>query len=126
MMTLPETWSRKDKVNWVADRMAALDRDVRAWEEKNNANPFEAFSDDRPLPKELADMEKEISGYPAEIRSSARELNKYFGEVKIEANAKSLDSLRVLLDGEHIFYELSGKDLEEAHEALWEEARRAE
>lgn len=126
MMTLPETWSRKDKVNWVATRMAALDRDVRAWNEKNNANPFEAFADDRPLPKELADLEKEISEYPAEIRSAARELNKYFDEVKIEANAKSLDALRVLLDGEHIFYELSGKDLEEAHEALWAEARRAE
>lgn len=106
--------------------MAALDRDIRAWEEKNNANPFEAFADDRPLPKELADLEKEISEYPAEIRSSARELNRYFDEVKIEANAKSLNALRVLLNGEHIFYELSGKELEEAHETLWEEARRAE
>ena len=126
MMTLPETWSRKDKVNWVADRMAALDRDVRAWEEKKGLNAFEAFADAEPLPKELADLEKEISEYPAEIRSAARELNKYFSEVKIEANAKNLDSLRVLLDGEHIFYELRDRDLEEAHEALWEEARRAE
>lgn len=126
MMTLPETWSRKDKVNWVATRMAALDRDVRAWEEKNNANPFEAFADDRPLPKNLSDREKEIAGYPAEIRSAARELNRYFGEVEIEAKSHSLDALRVLLDGEHIFYELRGKDLEEAHEALWAEARRAE
>lgn len=126
MMTLPETWSRKDKVNWVADRMAALDREVRAWDEKNNANLFDALVDDRPLPKELADMEKEIAGYPADIRSSAKELNRYFGEVEIEARSHSLDALRVLLDGEHIFYEISGKDLEEAHEALWEEARRAE
>lgn len=126
MMTLPETWSRKDKVNWVANRMAALDRDVRVWEEKNNANPFEAFADDRPLPKDLADLEKEISEYPADIRSSAKELNRYFGEVEIEARSHSLDALRILLDGEHIFYELSGTELEEAHEALWEEARRAE
>lgn len=126
MMTLPETWSRKDKVNWVATRMTIAENAVRAWSEKNNANPFEAFADEEPLPKELADLEKEISEYPAEIRSAARELNKYFGEVKIEANAKSLDALRVLLEGEHIFYELSGKDLEEAHESLWEEARRAE
>lgn len=121
-----ENMSKKDLINWVATRMTVAENAVRSWEEKNNANPFEAFADDRPLPKELADMEKEISEYPAEIRSAARELNKYFSEVKIEANAKSLDSLRVLLDGEHIFYELSGKDLEEAHEALWEEARRAE
>lgn len=126
MMTLPETWSRKDKVIWVAARMAALDRDVRAWEEKNNANPFEAFADDRPLPEDLSDREKEIAGYPAEIRSAARELNRYFGEVEIEARSHSLDALRILLDGEHIFYELSGTELEEAHEALWEEARRAE
>ena len=126
MMTLPETWSRKDKVNWVATRMAALNRDVRAWEEKNNANPFEAFADDRPLPKDLANMEKEIAGYPADIRNSAEELNRYFSEVEVEARSHSLDALRVLLGGEHIFYELSGKDLEEAHEALWEEARRAE
>lgn len=126
MMTLPETWSRKDKVNWVADRMAALDREVRAWNEKNNANPFDAFVDDRPLPKELEDGEKEIAGYPDDIRNAARELNKFFSEVEIEAKSHSLDALRVLLDGEHIFYKLSGKDLEEAHEALWEEARRAE
>lgn len=121
-----ENMSKKDLINWVATRMAVAENAVRAWSEKNNANPFEAFADDKPLPKDLADLEKEISEYPAEIRSSARELNKYFSEVKIEANAKSLDALRVLLDGEHIFYELSGKDLEEAHEALWEEARRAE
>lgn len=126
MRTLPETWSRKDKVNWVADRMAALDRDVRAWNEKKGLNVFEAFADAEPLPKELADREKEISEYPADIRSSAKELNRYFGEVEIEAKSHSLDALRVLLDGEHIFYELSGKNLEEAHEALWEEARRAE
>lgn len=121
-----ENMSKKDLINWVATRMTVAENAARAWSEKNNANPFEAFADDRPLPKELADLEKEISGYPTEIRSAARELNKYFGEVKIEANAKSLNALRVLLDGEHIFYELSGKDLEEAHEALWEEARRAE
>lgn len=126
MMTLPETWSRKDKVNWVATRMAALDRDVRAWNEKKGLNAFEAFADDRSLPKDLSDREKEITGYPADIRSSARALNRYFGEVEIEARSHSLDALRVLLDGEHIFYELSGTDLEEAHEALWEEARRAE
>lgn len=126
MMTLPETWSRKDKVNWVATRMAALDRDARAWGKKNNANPFEALADDRPHPKDLADLEKEISEYPADIRSSAKELNRYFSEVEIEARSHSLDALRVLLDGEHIFYELSGKDLEEAHEDLWAEARRAE
>lgn len=121
-----ENMSKKDLINWVATRMTVAENAVRAWEEKNNANPFEAFADDRPLPKELADMEKEISEYPAEIRSAARELNKYFSEVKIEANAKSLDSLRVLLDGEHIFYELSGKDLEEAHRDLWESAGRVE
>lgn len=121
-----ENMSKKDLINWVAVRMAALDRSVRAWEEKNNANPFEAFADDRPLPKELADMEKEISEYPPEIRSAARELNKYFGEIEIEAKSHSLDALRVLLDGEHIFYELSGKDLEEAHEDLWESAGRVE
>lgn len=126
MMTLPETWSRKDKVNWVADRMAALDRDVRDWNEKKGINAFEAFADAEPLPKELADMEKEIAGYPADIRSSAKELNRYFGEVEIEARSHSLDALRVLLDGEHIFYKLSGRDLEEAHKDLWEEARRAE
>lgn len=121
-----ESMSKKDLINWVATRMTVAENAVRAWNEKNNVNPFEAFADDRPLPKDLADMEKEISEYPAEIRSAARELNKYFDEVKIEANAKSLDALRVLLDGEHIFYELSGKDLEEAHENLWAEARRAE
>lgn len=121
-----ENMDKKDLINWVAVRMAALDRSVRAWEEKNNANPFEAFADDRPLPKELADMEKEISEYPADIRKAARELNKYFGEIEIEAKSHSLDALRVLLDGEHIFYELSGRNLEEAHEALWEKARRAE
>lgn len=126
MMTLPETWSRKDKVNWVADRMAALDRDVRDWNEKKGINAFEAFADAEPLPKELADMEKEIAGYPADIRSSAKELNRYFGEVEIEARSHSLDALRVLLDGEHIFYKLSGRDREEAHKDLWEEARRAE
>lgn len=126
MMTLPETWSRKDKVNWVATRMTVAENAVRAWEEKKGLNAFEALADAEPLPKELTDLEKEISEYPADIRSAARELNKYFSEVKIEANAKSLDSLRVLLDGEHIFYELTGKDLEEAHEALWAEARRAE
>lgn len=121
-----ESMSKKDLINWVATRMTVADNAVRAWNEKNNVNPFEAFADDRPLPKELDDLEKEISEYPADIRSAARELNKYFSEVKIEANAKSLDSLRVLLDGEHIFYELTGNALEEAHEALWEEARRAE
>lgn len=106
--------------------MAALDREVRAWNEKNNANPFDAFVDDRPLPKELEDGEKEIAGYPADIRNAARELNKFFSEVEIEAKSHSLDALRILLNGEHIFYELAGKDLEEAHEAIWEEARRAE
>lgn len=121
-----ENMSKKDLINWVADRMAALDRDVRAWNEKKGLNVFEAFTDEEPLPKELADLEKEISEYPAEIRSAARELNKYFGEIELEAKSHSLDALRVLLDGEHIFYELSGKDLEEAHESLWEEARRAE
>lgn len=126
MMTLPETWSRKDKVNWVADRMAALDRDVRDWNEKKGINAFEAFADAEPLPKELADMEKEIAGYPADIRSSAKELNRYFDEVEIEARRHSLDALRVLLNGEHIFYERTGKAQEEAHEALWEKARRAE
>lgn len=121
-----ENMSKKDLINWVATRMTVAENAVRAWEENKGLNAFEAFADAEPLPKELADLEKEISEYPADIRSAARELNKYFSEVKIEANAKSLDSLRVLLDGEHIFYEFSGKDLEEAHEALWEEARRAE
>lgn len=121
-----ENMNKKDLINWVATRMTVAENAVRAWNEKNNVNPFEAFADDRPLPKELADLEKEISEYPAEIRSAARELNRYFGEVEIEAKSHSLDALRVLLDGEHIFYELSGRDLEEAHEALWAEARRAE
>lgn len=121
-----ENMNKKDLINWVATRMTVAENAVRAWEEKNNANPFEAFADDRPLPKELADLEKEISEYPPEIRSAARELNKYFGEIEIEAKSHSLDALRVLLDGEHIFYELSGKDLEEAHEALWESAGRVE
>lgn len=126
MMTLPETWNRKDKVNWVATRMTVAENAVRAWNEKKGLNAFEALADEEPLPKELAGLEKEISEYPAEIRSAARELNKYFGEIEIEAKSHSLDALRVLLEGEHIFYELSGKDLEEAHEALWEEARSAE
>ena len=121
-----ENMNKKDLINWVATRMAALDRGVRAWNEKKGLSAFEAFADDRPLPKDLADMEKEIAGYPADIRKAARELNRYFGEVEIEARSHSLDALRVLLDGEHIFYELSGRALEEAHEALWAEARRAE
>lgn len=121
-----ENMSKKDLINWVATRMTVAENAVRAWEEKNNANPFEAFADDRPLPKELADLEKEISEYPAEIRSAAKELNRYFGEIEIEAKSHSLDALRVLLDGEHIFYELSGKDLEEAHRDLWESAGRVE
>lgn len=121
-----ENMNKKDLINWVATRMTVADNAVRAWNEKKGLNAFEAFADTEPLPKELADLEKEISEYPAEIRSAAKELNRYFGEVEIEARSHSLDALRVLLDGEHIFYELSGKDVEEAHEALWEEARRAE
>ena len=120
-----ENMSKKDLINWVATRMEVADKAVREWEEKNGIGAFDAFSAEE-LPEELEDLEKEIAGYPADIRSAARELNRFFAEVKIEANAKSLDALRVLLDGEHIFYELTGKDLEEAHEALWEEARRAE
>lgn len=120
-----ENMSKKDLINWVATRMEVADKAVREWEEKNDIGAFDAFSAEE-LPEELEDLEKEIAGYPADIRSAARELNRFFAEVKIEANAKSLDALRVLLDGEHIFYELTGKDLEEAHEALWEEARRAE
>ena len=121
-----ENMSKKDLINWVATRMTVTDKALNDWNEKKGLNAFEALVDEEPLPKELENLEKEIAGYPADIRSAARELNKYFSEVKIEANAKSLDSLRVLLDGEHIFYELTGKDLEEAHEALWAEARRAE
>lgn len=120
-----ENMSKKDLINWVATRMEVADKAVREWEEKNDIGAFDAFSAEELL-EELEDLEKEIAGYPADIRSAARELNRFFAEVKIEANAKSLDALRVLLDGEHIFYELTGKDLEEAHEALWEEARRAE
>lgn len=120
-----ENMSKKDLINWVATRMEVADKAVREWEEKNDIGAFDALSAEE-LPEELEDLEKEIAGYPADIRSAARELNRFFAEVKIEANAKSLDALRVLLDGEHIFYELTGKDLEEAHEALWEEARRAE
>lgn len=120
-----ENMSKKDLINWVATRMEVADKAVREWEEKNDIGAFDAFSAEE-LPKGLEDLEKEIAGYPADIRSAARELNRFFAEVKIEANAKSLDALRVLLDGEHIFYELNGKDLEEAHEDLWEEARRAE
>lgn len=125
MMTLPETWSKKDKVNWVATRMATLDRGVRAWEKKKGLNVFESFTDTEP-PKKLEDMYKEITNYPAEIRSAATELNKYFDEVEIEAKSHSLEALRILLEGEHIFYELSGEELTWAHVALWEEARRAE
>lgn len=121
-----ENMSKKDLINWVATRMTVADNAVRAWNEKKGLNAFEAFADAEPLPKELANLEKEISEYPAEIRSAARELNKYFGEIEIEAKSHSLDALRVLLDGEHIFYELTGKDLEEAHEALWESAGRVE
>ena len=120
-----ENMSKKDLINWVATRMEVADKAVRDWEEKNDIGAFDAFNAEE-LPKELKDLEEEIASYPADIRSAARELNRFIGEVKMEANAKSLDSLRVLLDGEHIFYELTGKDLEEAHEALWEEARRAE
>ena len=120
-----ENMSKKDLINWVATRMEVADKAVRDWEEKNDIGVFDAFSAEE-LPKELEDLEKEIAGYPADIRNAARELNRFFAEVKIEANAQSLDAMRVLLDGEHIFYELTGKDLEEAHEDLWEEARRAE
>lgn len=123
MMTLPETWSKKDKVNWVATRMAALDRNVRAWDEKKGLNVFQAFADAEPFPQKLNDMYKEITNYPAEIRSSARELNKYFDEVEIEAKSHRLNALRILLEGEHIFYELSGEELTWAHASLWENAR---
>lgn len=126
MKTLPETWSKKDKVNWVATRMAALDRDVRAWDKKKGLNVFESFADTSEPPKKLKDMYEEIVGYPAEIRSAAIELNKYFNEVEIEAKSHNLEALRILLEGEHIFYELSGEELTWAHVALWEEARRAE
>lgn len=121
-----ENMSRKDLINWVATRMTVADKALNDWNEKKGLNAFEALVDEEPLPKELENLEKEIADYPADIRSAARELNRFFGEVKLEANAKSLDALRVLLNGEHIFYELSGKDLKEAHEDLWEEARRAE
>lgn len=126
MMTLPETWSKKDKVNWVATRMAALDRNVRAWNEKKGLNVFQAFADAEPFPQKLNDMYKEITNYPAEIRSSARELNKYFDEVEIEAKSHRLNALRILLEGEHIFYELSGEELTWAHASLWENARMSE
>ncbi len=126
MMTLPETWSKKDKVNWVATRMAALDRNVRAWDEKKGLNVFQAFADAEPFPQKLNDMYKEITNYPAEIRSSARELNKYFDEVEIEAKSHRLNALRILLEGEHIFYELSGEELTWAHASLWENARMSE
>ncbi len=125
-MTLPETWSKKDKVNWVATRMAALDRNVRAWDEKKGLNVFQAFADAEPFPQKLNDMYKEITNYPAEIRSSARELNKYFDEVEIEAKSHRLNALRILLEGEHIFYELSGEELTWAHASLWENARMSE
>lgn len=126
MMTLPETWSKKDKVNWVATRMAALDRNVRAWDEKKGLNVFQAFADAEPFPQKLNDMYKEITNYPTEIRSSARELNKYFDEVEIEAKSHRLNALRILLEGEHIFYELSGEELTWAHASLWENARMSE
>lgn len=126
MKTLPDHWSRKDKINWVATRMAALDRDIKAWDEKKGLNDFEAFADTEPLPKKLNDMYNKIINYPADIRSAAKELNKFFDEIEIEAKSHSLDALRILLEGEHIFYELSGEELTWAHVALREKARMTE
>lgn len=125
---LPEGWSRKQQVQWVATRHEVIDREYAAWAEKEfHGDPYAEMMSDKEVPAEIMELVNEYHSYLEEIRKAAVLLLKYYEEIEGAAKAHELTALRVLLNNENIFYEeIPSEEIEKKFENLKANAHDAE